>query len=71
MHADTSVDDDVEMRLDRTLLDQHVPGRRVHLRGGVGHGREHAAGDAREEIQAMQSRHALDETERIVHEGRT
>ena len=67
MHANAALDHRVQVRLDRTLLDEQFPGRCAYLRRGFSHSSEHATGDAGEEIDAVQGSDALHETERIGH----
>ena len=63
VHADASFDDGEQVCLDRPLFDEHVPGSDAHLGRHLGHGGEHATGNAREQIDAMERGDSLDEAE--------
>jgi hypothetical protein len=59
------------MSLDRTLLDEHVPGLGMNLCRAVRDRGEHATRDAREEIDTVKRGNTLHETERTLHAGAT
>ena len=65
MHTDATVDDRVEVRLDRAFLDQHVSGRCVYLGRELSHRGEHPTRNAGEQLDAVQSGYAVDDTERV------
>ena len=64
VHAYASLDDGVEVGLDRALLHQRLTGRHALLDGRFRDRREDATGNVGEHPDAVQRRDALDQTER-------
>ena len=64
LFLDASLDDRVEVRLDSALLHEHLAGRHALLHRAFRDRGEHAARDAREELDAVQGGNPVDECER-------
>ena len=67
VHAHSTLDHRIEMRFHGTFPDEDVAGGGPDLGRGLCDGCEDATWHAGEDVDAMESGHALDETERIVH----
>ena len=71
VHPHTALDDRVEVRLDGSLLHEHLARSEALLDGGLRDRGEHAARNAGEELDAVERGDALDEPERFDGRGRS